>query len=85
MMKFKKMVSGIIKPDKSRDVRWKAPNGTIQGYGYLSDTDHLIHVIHCPSCGGENYMAQTVCVKCGFDANPEATKEEAHEDDHDSV
>lgn len=77
MMKFKTVMYPTADDHDSDDIRWEAPDGSIQGYGFMSKgVDRTIHVVRCPKCHNENYMAQSVCVHCGFDPNPKEEHEQ---------
>lgn len=51
----------------SDDVRFEANGEKIEGFGYKSKKDGTIHIMRCPICKRENYLAQPICVWCGFD------------------
>lgn len=77
-MKFKTVVYPTPKSNDSDDVRWEAPNGSVQGYGFIpKEGEPLIHVVRCPRCHNENYMSQPVCISCGFSPNPKPKEEDA--------
>ena len=75
-MKYKTVL--YPKPDNydHNDIRWETPDGKVVGFGYMGKADKEIHIQRCPRCHNENYMAQTVCISCGFSPSP---VEETHE------
>lgn len=65
------MITALIQTPDDHDsdtVSWKErENGPLKGYGYRGkEGDDAIHIIRCPVCSNENYMAQEVCIHCGF-------------------
>lgn len=71
-MKYKTILEVTPDDHDSDDVRWRAPDSSVQGYGFMpkDPEKRIIHVIRCPACKKENYLANPVCVWCSFNPNP---------------